>query len=227
MDQTHDHGLLIKKVGKFLVSVCVCFFCFSQASLLSFLQSINFYLSTFPYKLLTHTMDKNSIFLIFNLLLVVLAKYSGLIRSLSWSSTCYRISDEASFNINTEGGFRVESSMLRQEDQEAIASSSTDNVSNAGDQKEGEFFINQVEQDADNAVEEYKEEEHDEPKSRFIISEEEEEETGIFTEEYEEAGNGMLTSSTSTEELNKKFDDFIRRMKEELRIEAQRQPIMV
>lgn len=172
-------------------------------------------------------MDKNSIFLIFNLLLVVLAKYSGLIRSLSWSSTCYRISDEASFNINTEGGFRVESSMLRQEDQEAIASSSTDNVSNAGDQKEGEFFINQVEQDADNAVEEYKEEEHDEPKNRFIISEEEEEETGIFTEEYEEAGNGMLTSSTSTEELNKKFDDFIRRMKEELRIEAQRQPIMV
>lgn len=171
-------------------------------------------------------MDKNSIFLIFNLLLVVLAKYSGLIRSLSWSSTCYRISDEASFNINTEGGFRVESSMLRQEDQEAIASSSTDNVSNAGDQKEGEFFINQVEQDADNAVEEYKEEEHDEPEGRFIISEEEEE-TGIFTEEYEEAGNGMLTSSTSTEELNKKFDDFIRRMKEELRIEAQRQPIMV
>lgn len=171
-------------------------------------------------------MDKNSIFLIFNLLLVVLAKYSGLIRSLSWSSTCYRISDEASFNINTEGGFRVESSMLRQEDQEAIASSSTDNVSNAGDQKEGELFINQVEQDADNAVEEYKEEEHDEPEGRFIISEEEEE-TGIFTEEYEEAGNGMLTSSTSTEELNKKFDDFIRRMKEELRIEAQRQPIMV
>lgn len=173
-------------------------------------------------------MDKNSIFLIFNLLLVVLAKYSGLIRSLSWSSTCYRISDEASFNINTEGGFRVESSMLRQEDQEAIGSSSTDNVSNAGDQKEGEFFINQVEQDADNLVEEYKEEEHDEPEGRFIISEEEEEEeNGIFTEEYEEAGNGMLTSSTSTEELNKKFDDFIRRMKEELRIEAQRQPIMV
>lgn len=173
-------------------------------------------------------MDKNSIFLIFNLLLVVLAKYSGLIRSLSWSSTCYRISDEASFNINTEGGFRVESSMLTQEDQEAIASSSTDNVSNAGDQKEGECFINQVEQDADNAVEEYKEKEHDEPGGRFIISEEEEEEeTGIFTEEYEEAGNGMLTSSASTEELNKKFDDFIRRMKEELRIEAQRQPIMV
>lgn len=173
-------------------------------------------------------MDKNSIFLIFNLLLVVLAKYSGLIRSLSWSSTCHRISDEASFNINTEGGFRVESSMLRQEDQEAIASSSTDKVSNAGDQKEGEFFINQVEQDADNAVEEYKEEEHDEPEGRVIIPEdEEEEETGIFTEEYEEAGNGMLTSSTSTEELNKKFDDFIRRMKEELRIEAQRQPIMV
>lgn len=173
-------------------------------------------------------MDKNSIFLIFNLLLVILAKYSGLIRSLSWSSTCYRISDEASFNINTEGGFRAESSMLRQQDQEAMASSSANNGnSNIAEQKEGEFFINQVEQDADNAVEEYKEEDHDEPEGRFIISEEEEEDSGIFAEEDVEAGNGMLTSSTSTEELNQKFEDFIRRMKEELRIEAQRQPIMV
>lgn len=175
-------------------------------------------------------MDKNSIFLIFNLLLVILAKYSGLIRSLSWSSTCYRISDEASFNINTEGGFRAESSMLRQQDQEAMASSSANNVnSNIAEQKEGEFLINQVKQDADNAVEEYKEEEHDEPEGRFIISEDEEEEedSGIFAEEDVEAENGMLTSSTSTEELNQKFEDFIRRMKEELRIEAQRQPIMV
>jgi hypothetical protein len=123
--------------------------------------------------------------------------------------------------------------MLRQQDQEAMASSSANNVnSNIAEQKEGEFLINQVKQDADNAVEEYKEEEHDEPEGRFIISEEEEEEeeeedSGIFAEEDVEAENGMLTSSTSTEELNQKFEDFIRRMKEELRIEAQRQPIMV
>lgn len=117
-----------------------------------------------------------------------------------------------------------------------MAFSSTENISNAEEQKEGEFLINQVKQDADNAVEEYKEEEHeveeskeeahDEPEGRFKI-EEEEEETRIFAEEDVEAGNGMLMSSTSTEELNKKFEDFIRRMKEELRIEAQRQPIMV
>ncbi|KAH0986024.1 hypothetical protein GBA52_013201 [Prunus armeniaca] len=33
--------------------------------------------------------------------------------------------------------------------------------------------------------------------------------------------------ATSTDELNKKFEEFIRKMKEEIRIEAQRQPIAV
>ena len=76
--------------------------------------------------------------------------------------------------------------------------------------------------------------------SRSSFSKEEEEETGSFVleekkeqnesvseflieEEEEEEGNGTL----STEELNKKFDDFIRRMKEEIRIEAQQQLVMV
>jgi len=54
--------------------------------------------------------------------------------------------------------------------------------------------------------------------SRLSISEEDQ-------EEEEEEGNGM--SIMSTEELNKKFDDFIRRMKEEIRIEAQQQLVMV
>lgn len=51
----------------------------------------------------------------------------------------------------------------------------------------------------------------------FLIGESIEEE-----EDLEEA-NWVI----SNEELNKKFDDFIRRMKEDLRIEAQRQLIMV
>lgn len=56
--------------------------------------------------------------------------------------------------------------------------------------------------------------------SEFLIEERIEEDDG---EEEEEEGNGTL----STEELNKKFDDFIRRMKEEIRIEAQQQLVMV
>ena len=56
--------------------------------------------------------------------------------------------------------------------------------------------------------------------SEFLIEERIEEDDD---EEEEEEGNGTL----STEELNKKFDDFIRRMKEEIRIEAQQQLVMV
>lgn len=57
--------------------------------------------------------------------------------------------------------------------------------------------------------------------------EEDEEDNEDVLEEYEEGEeeeveNGML----SAEELNKKCDEFIRRTKEELRIEAQRQLIM-
>jgi len=52
----------------------------------------------------------------------------------------------------------------------------------------------------------------------FLIGESVQEEEVV-----EEEANWVL----STEELNKKFDDFIRKMKEDLRIEAQRQLLMV
>ncbi|PON33377.1 hypothetical protein PanWU01x14_353310 [Parasponia andersonii] len=113
-------------------------------------------------------------------------------------------------------------------------------------------FTNQTEAQIENGkpvLEDHKEQERDD---EFVVSndeeeeeEEEEEETALVhvqedkeehtwsevdlvkeeeeEEEEEEVGNGML----STEELNKKFDEFIRRMKEELRIEASRQLIMV
>lgn len=62
--------------------------------------------------------------------------------------------------------------------------------------------------------------------SRLTIEEDEEENGYLFEEEVGGGGgdgegggggNGLL----STEELNRKFDEFIRRMKEEIRIEAQ------
>ncbi|KAF7815912.1 WD repeat-containing protein 87-like [Senna tora] len=55
------------------------------------------------------------------------------------------------------------------------------------------------------------------------LEEEEEIEEEEEEDDEEEEENCML----STEELNKKFDEFIRRMREDLRLEAQRQLIMV
>jgi hypothetical protein len=56
-----------------------------------------------------------------------------------------------------------------------------------------------------------------------VKEEEEEEENGVVVrpEDEEEA------PAAANDELNKKFEEFIRKMKEKIRIEAQRQPIAV
>lgn len=70
-------------------------------------------------------------------------------------------------------------------------------------------------------VEAGEEEEEDVSKDHeFLFNGGKEEEEMEYEDEEE---NGRL----STEELNKKFDDFIRRMREDLRIEARQQLIMV
>ncbi|KAL6284237.1 hypothetical protein ACE6H2_015166 [Prunus campanulata] len=218
---------LLKKATKFLLSVSVVTFCIPNSSLLSCLHSLNFYFSTFPYQLFTHTIDKNCMFLICNLLLVVLAKCSGLIRS---PSPPHRTNDETTFK-NREGGSGFESPMLeteepaiQKEDVKVESMESAEHVA-AEEGQQSEPLINQVETDAEKAAEEYKDQKVQKPENEFIVPEEEEEEENGTLAEEDEDGNGMLSSST--EELNKKFEDFIRRMKEELRIEAQRQLIMV
>ncbi|KAH0987416.1 hypothetical protein GBA52_014593 [Prunus armeniaca] len=218
---------LLKKATKFLLSVSVVTFCIPNSSLLSCLHSLNFYFSTFPYQLFTHTIDKNCMFLICNLLLVVLAKCSGLIRSPYQS---HRTNDETTFK-NREGGSGFESPMLETEEpamqKEDVKVENMESAEHVAAEKgqQSESLINQVETDAEKAAEEYKDQKEQKPEIEFIVSEEEEEEENGTLAEEDEDGNGM--SSSSTEELNKKFEDFIRRMKEELRIEAQRQLIMV
>ena len=81
-----------------------------------------------------------------------------------------------------------------------------------------DFTVSNEEEEEENALVRVQEDEEEHTWSEVDFVEEEEEQ-----EEEEEVGNGVL----STEELNKKFDEFIRRMKEELRIEAQQQLIMV
>ncbi|KAM1168496.1 hypothetical protein ACFX19_030926 [Malus domestica] len=221
---------LLKKIAKFLLSASVFSFCFSRSSMLSFLHSFNFYFSTFPYQLFTHTIDKNFIFLICNLLFVFLAKHSGLTRSPVQSS--YPNHEETSLK-NREGGLEFGSPMLEteepvspKEDAKAGSMNSLENVA-AEEEHESEPLINQVEKHAEKEViEDYEEQKEQEPESMLLVSEEEEEEEedGKLAEE-DEDGTGRF--GNSTEELNKKFEDFIRRMKEELRIEAQRQLIMV
>ncbi|KAF3959029.1 hypothetical protein CMV_016114 [Castanea mollissima] len=238
MDQTEYHKLqtltklmnfvFLKRVTQLLLSVSVFSFLFTHSSLLSFFQSFNFYLSTFPSQLFSHTIDKNCIFLLCNGLLVFLAKYSGLIRSVSgaypneesFKSSEYGLQKEAVTESNAsaetvamEQGREIDN--LVKEVQEETGKSAVDEEGEAGGEESRSSISKQEEEEEEETgsfvLEEKKEQ--NESVSEFLIEEEEE----------EEEGNGML----STEELNKKFDDFIRKMKAEIRIEAQQQPVMV
>ena len=71
------------------------------------------------------------------------------------------------------------------------------------------------------------EEEEETASSEALVSEEEdflEENTECMVKQEEDEGDEELTS---TEELNRRFEEFIRKMKEEIRIEAQQQLIAV
>lgn len=74
----------------------------------------------------------------------------------------------------------------------------------------------------------YLEEQERENQALIVEDGEGEEETGSLIPKAEEEEEMKENEElTGTEELNKKFEDFIRRMKEELRVEAQRQLITV
>ena len=120
-------------------------------------------------------------------------------------------------NVAMEQGREIDH--LIREVQEETGKSAGDEEGEAGGGEESRSSISKEEEETSSFVLEEKKEQN-ESVSEFLIEERIEEDDD---EEEEEEGNGTL----STEELNKKFDDFIRRMKEEIRIEAQQQLVMV
>ncbi|KAG6634727.1 hypothetical protein CIPAW_12G137100 [Carya illinoinensis] len=203
----------LKKVTQLVLSVSVFSFFFSHSSSLSFPQSFDF-LSAFPFQLFGHTVDKNCIFLICNGLLVFLSKYSGLISSLPRSNH-----DEESIT-SVDLGLQPDSSTLETNEATLENKVMVETVGSAENvalkqRREIDYLIKDVKKEEEEGVvyvSEDEKEQNESATSSFINKEEEENE-----------GNEKL----SIEELNKKFDDFIRRMKEEIRIEAQRQLVMV
>lgn len=76
-----------------------------------------------------------------------------------------------------------------------------------------------LESTTDQAIENNNVIEEDKWGLKIAAEEEEEEEEAVFIEEEDR--------NLSTEELNKRFDEFITKMKEELRIEARQQLVLV
>ncbi|GAV68801.1 hypothetical protein CFOL_v3_12304 [Cephalotus follicularis] len=192
----------LKKLTQLLLSVSVFSLLFAHSPVLSLLHSLTFHFSTFPIQLFSHTLDKNCIFFLCNGLVVFLAKFSGLINSSSSKNNQstdqtfkHYENDTTSFTLETRAPL-VEGESLKP-------------VLEDVDVNEGQEIEKLV-------VEEKRVLYKKERETDFFVAEDEEEEheSGLFNEE---EGNGLLT----TEELNKKFDDFIRKMKKELKIEAQ------
>ncbi|KAK2640177.1 hypothetical protein Ddye_027972 [Dipteronia dyeriana] len=240
-------------ITKLVLSVSVFSLLFSHhQTWFSLLHSLNFYLSTLPVKLVSHTLDKNYTFLLCNGLLVLLTKYSGLFSSSSSYSSSSSSSSSSSKHVNNNSlnelyyykSFEVDSRvieaelpLLKKEDHDHDHDEAQQNDQH--EHIEEEVIIvaetttdhhDQYHENSSMVQEDKLQEEEEQQQQEKQVFVEEEEQGGLSREDIEEkeeeeerGGNGEL----STEELNKKFDDFIRKMKEELRIEAQRQLVLV
>ncbi|GMJ15968.1 hypothetical protein like AT3G13130 [Hibiscus trionum] len=203
---------LVRKLTQLLLSVSVFSLFFSHSYWLSLFHSFNStFHDTLAFKFFSHNIDKNFIFLLCNGLLVFLAKYSGLLSSLSKHN---HSDDHQSFKSYELYVPQTEPTRLDPEtpllEKEVALETTAEALENSSvmEEEEEEENAGFVEEDEDGLKGSIEESESYEP----------EEEEEIIMEE-----NQVL----STEELNKKFDEFIRKMKEELRIEARQQLVMV
>ncbi|XP_014522730.1 neurofilament light polypeptide [Vigna radiata var. radiata] len=231
IQSTELHHHVIKLI-QLLLSLSVFSFFVSPSSLLAFLYHFNLYFSTFSLQLFTHTIDKNCMFLLCNGLLV----FVGITKSLSGSTSIipdkYVEGGSQSSYSDVEANepiMLVQKTHHEPEEQKIEAEHAIEikfsveegeqNIVSEGEE-EGKKNIESAlkEEDEPNAETGAEDEEKESEIGEFLIGESVEEEDAV-----EEEANWVL----STEELNKKFDDFIRKMKEDLRIEAQRQLLMV
>ncbi|WRX28388.1 hypothetical protein QQP08_020875 [Theobroma cacao] len=240
------------KLTQLVLSVSVFSLFFSHSYWLSLLHSFNFnFHNTLPFQLFSHAIDKNCIFLLCNGLLVFLAKYSGLISS----SSKHNLSDDQSFK-SYEDVPQSESIVLEPKapllEKEVPLGSSDEALENSilmeGRQEEEEDAA-AAEREIGNFTLEEEEKEEDAEKWDLMTTAEKEgnaafvqeeevkgSEVDFFVQEFGEGENPEREDEAelvegnrvlSTEELNKRFDEFIRKMKEELRIEARQQLVMV
>ncbi|KAG2243143.1 hypothetical protein Bca52824_095019 [Brassica carinata] len=198
----HIKQEFLKKLTKFVViSIWVS----------SLLITHNFYLYRFTIQLVTHAVDKNYMFLLCNGLLVFVAKCIATSepREKGWSKTdkTFDYRDFESYNAILELEYYP---VHEKETYSFLAEEDSTNDQETEKEKEYEETKEEKE-DQETKEDKEEEEEYDEPLTYNADLEEEEDNVGVVTEE----------------EMNKKFDEFIRKMKEELRIEAKRQLIVV
>ncbi|KAK9689474.1 hypothetical protein RND81_09G061600 [Saponaria officinalis] len=213
---------LLKKTTQIILPCSLFSILFLHPSLSPFLHSILSNLSTFYCQIISLASDKNYIFLLCNGILVFIAKYSC-----QTLNTRHVPVDDGKLTfqppVNEKsalveyippiGYYEHENNMILEEKDE----NERPHQIYYGDVHE---IIKEEEKEEERPYENIHEDVHDGLKKGYSI--EEYENMCTFDDEEEEVIGKM-----STEELNRKFDDFIRKMKEELRFEARQQLITV
>ncbi|XP_027339254.1 uncharacterized protein LOC113853023 [Abrus precatorius] len=184
-------------------------------------QSFNAYFSTCLFSMFTHTLERKYMFLICNGILAFLAKSS--LQSVS-DSDFYQLQASNLSETKAPVSDTVVVSLGSSESQENVPLM---DEAQAKWQEEYSEEYSEAEDQEESTKSEGKE-------SEVYIAEEEDEEGEIESEvevaQDDELEESIITSNeelVNTDELNKKFEEFIRKMKEEIRIEAQRQLIAV
>lgn len=217
-NQSLTHLIITSQVLKRATQLLLSLYMFSF-----FFNSLKFHFSTLSIQFLSQSLNKNFIFLICNGLLMFIAKTSGFI-SLSPASD----HNPAQLLKKTED---IGNALMEKE----VSLENTGHLVDypmEGECEDSNLVLEDKEEEAPNGllnnsalggipVAEDEESDKELDSIVFVISEEEKEE-----DEDEEWGGGEEDGLLSTDELNKKFDEFIRRMKEEIRIEAQQQLVM-
>ncbi|XVF75185.1 hypothetical protein PTKIN_Ptkin13bG0167100 [Pterospermum kingtungense] len=202
------------------------FLCYSSGFSL-FPNSFSVYFSTFLFSFFTHSLERKYMFLICNGILAFLAK-------ISLSSSSSPSESEVSASIIQKKASVTEEVYVDYGQAPLVVEA---------EEPDEDTYKNEVEDDQreqeNGALLGGEEEEEETSESEVsVIVEDKEEYKGESTrslvkqEEEEEEGGGRTAIGAnedvqSTEELNRKIEEFIRKMKEEIRIEAQQQIIAV
>ncbi|CAL5408162.1 unnamed protein product [Camellia sinensis] len=201
--QSNKYRQFLMKTMQFLLSVSVLSFLLSYSSAIShFFHYFSFRFSTL---LFSQTIERKYIFLICNGIVAVLVK------NLSFTSSSPPGSDLRDVFAKTD----QEDGMKPVLEMEAPVEDEETNVACIEEEQENGSLNIKQEGDSRALITVTDDEEEEE---------EEEEDSGSLIPPLsaEDEGNEV---NVSTEELNRKFDEFIRKMKEEIRIEAQQQLI--
>ncbi|KAM1235970.1 hypothetical protein ACFX2J_005367 [Malus domestica] len=230
IDNKYYAKLFMTRTLKFVVSVSLLsLFLFVTSSGFCVLpdpfNQFNAYFSALLLSIFTHTLERKYMFLICNGILAFLAKTS----TNSCCCSCNDESDEDGIAYMADEGEEEPTLTSEEEEEEPtlISEEAEEEVGQLQDlekQQNGSLYTENHEEMQPEAFVEEEEEEEEVSESLMKQGEEETETQELATNS--DVGDDQHDLTSSTDELNKKIEEFIRKMKEEIWIEAQRQPII-